>query len=329
MNQALRVVLPAEESERVRTMLKNRKLKLRDQLWDHAPLILLTVMITQLMLLALGGAYVWQNWASKKQNLQASKTIALNQNAANVSSISVATPVPAALAERFKSPELISPVEFSALKSARPSVLFGIRVSARQGQINWSRLKAAGVAFVSIKATEGSDIVDPQFKRNWQSAADARIARSAYHVYTSKASAQDQAKHYTRTLSAVSATGDAELPAVLELESAMSKGEDIYRAKDELFKWLRLVRQDTGMKPLIYGSLSLFDGYLKGSALKTYPIWLTEYSKGPTQYPQGWPRWAFWQLTEKGKIDGVQGELEFSQFSGSEASFERIVRKQK
>ncbi|MFZ6845384.1 glycoside hydrolase family 25 protein [Undibacterium sp. RuTC16W] len=329
MNQALRVVLPAEESERVRIMLKNRKLKLRDRLWDHAPLILLMVMITQLMLLVMGGAYVWQNWAGKTHTTQASHTIALNQSATTVSSISVATPVSAAFTEKFISPELTSPVEFSALKSARPSVPFGIRVSARQGQIDWSRLKAAGVAFVSIKATEGSDIVDPQFKRNWQSAADAGIARSAYHVYTSEASAQDQARHFTTTLSAASTSSDAELPAVLELESAMSKGEDIYHAKDELFKWLRLVRQDTGMKPLIYGSLSLFDGYLKGSALKTYPIWLSEYSKGPTQYPQGWPRWAFWQLTEKSRIDGMAGEFEVSQFGGSETSFERGIKRRK
>jgi len=60
----------------------------------------------------------------------------------------------------------------------------GIDVSHFQGEIDWSTVKAAGIDFAFIKATDGVAEIDPRFVENWQGAGQANIARGAYHFFS-------------------------------------------------------------------------------------------------------------------------------------------------
>jgi lysozyme len=51
----------------------------------------------------------------------------------------------------------------------------GVDVSHHQGPIDWRALAGSGVRFAYIKATEGSDYVDPAFAANWTEAARAGV----------------------------------------------------------------------------------------------------------------------------------------------------------
>lgn len=44
--------------------------------------------------------------------------------------------------------------------------LRGIDVSKWQGNIDWAKLKASGIQFAIIKATEGTTVVDSRFQQN-------------------------------------------------------------------------------------------------------------------------------------------------------------------
>ena len=57
----------------------------------------------------------------------------------------------------------------------------GLDVSHHQGSIDWTSVATAGYRFSLIKATEGNDWLDPNFKANWDNAKEAGLAVGAYH----------------------------------------------------------------------------------------------------------------------------------------------------
>ncbi|AQT43495.1 lysozyme [Bartonella apihabitans] len=57
----------------------------------------------------------------------------------------------------------------------------GIDVSHHQGEIDWHKIKSQNISFAYIKATEGGDFKDPQFKKNWDHALEAGLRVGAYH----------------------------------------------------------------------------------------------------------------------------------------------------
>jgi lysozyme len=64
----------------------------------------------------------------------------------------------------------------------------GLDISHHQGEINWEKIakyRSADVPlqFVFIKATEGTDLVDESFHRNFSLAHKYGFIRGAYHYY--------------------------------------------------------------------------------------------------------------------------------------------------
>ena len=49
----------------------------------------------------------------------------------------------------------------------------GVDVSHHQGGIDWRALRASGVRFAYIKATEGAHFRDPRFAENWRRSGEA------------------------------------------------------------------------------------------------------------------------------------------------------------
>jgi lysozyme len=90
----------------------------------------------------------------------------------------------------------------------------GIDVSKYQGDIDWTAVRASGVQFAWIKATEGGDRVDEKFAQNWAAAKAAGVPRGAYHFAYWCRSGEDQAAWFTQN---VPNDPDA-LPPVLDVE---------------------------------------------------------------------------------------------------------------
>src|SRR5437899_8134965 len=69
----------------------------------------------------------------------------------------------------------------------------GIDVSYYQGDIEWSRVKRAGIKFAFIRAADGTEIVDTMFEANWSGAQNAGIPHGAYQYFRADQSPTDQA----------------------------------------------------------------------------------------------------------------------------------------
>ena len=77
----------------------------------------------------------------------------------------------------------------------------GIDVSKFQGVIDWRKVKASGkVKFAYIKATEGTSIQDPMYKRNIDSARAAGILVGSYHLYSKKTTAYQQFGNFKKVV---------------------------------------------------------------------------------------------------------------------------------
>src|SRR5947209_4674817 len=66
--------------------------------------------------------------------------------------------------------------------------IHGIDVSSYQGNIYWPAVVSmhdqdVSIQFAFIKATEGLNNVDKQYKRNWQQARSSGITCGAYHYF--------------------------------------------------------------------------------------------------------------------------------------------------
>jgi lysozyme len=199
--------------------------------------------------------------------------------------------------------------------------IHGIDVSRYQQSISWKLVKEMKVknirlGFVFIKATEGSNLVDPYFKRNWNKAKEAGITRGAYHFFNPRKDGRTQAKSFINAVKIES--GD--LPPVLDIE----KGWNVPKAKiqQEVKAWLDAVEAAYGVKPILYTYVTFYEKYLKGK-FDDYPLWIAHY------YQPGNPRigrtWHFWQHSEEGRVNGITSKVDFNVFNGDSADFRELL----
>ena len=81
----------------------------------------------------------------------------------------------------------------SGVDRARGMPIQGIDVARYQTHINFREAFQSGIHFVFMKATEGKDYLDPNFRSNWVKARDAGMPRGAYHFMTWCSLASEQA----------------------------------------------------------------------------------------------------------------------------------------
>ena len=201
----------------------------------------------------------------------------------------------------------------------------GVDVSKYQGDINWSGLKARGVSFAFIKATEGGDHTDNSFDTYWRGAKRAGIPRGAYHFYYFCTSARKQAqwfiKHVPRDRYA--------LPPVLDAEwnhrsKTCKKRPSPGKVRSEFRIFLRTLERHYGKKPIIYTSPDFYEDNLKG-AFRDHTMWLRSVTAHPKRKYPG-RKWKFWQYSGTGRINGFKGNIDLNVYNGSMGAFNRWVK---
>jgi lysozyme len=208
-----------------------------------------------------------------------------------------------------------------AVVSAEPTAqALGIDVSHHQEMVDWQKVKAAGISFALVKATEGTGFVDPRFDDNWRGMKEAGIVRGAYHFFHPGQDASKQAAFLARVLG----LEQTDLPPVLDLET--DDGMDAATVVKRVEQWLKQVEQLLGRKPMIYTGGWFWNPIAEalGQApawTDAYPIWVAHYANAlQPSLPTGWSRWTIWQYTDQGKVDGVFGgnpPVDVNRFNGS------------
>ena len=203
--------------------------------------------------------------------------------------------------------------------------IHGIDVAKYQGEIDWNAVKAAGIGFAFIKATEGGDRMDDKFQANWAGAKAAGVARGAYHFSYWCTPMEVQFEAFRRV---VPVDPDA-MPPVLDLEwnfqsPTCPKKVSKEVALSEISKWVRLAEQHYRKKPILYVEIPFYRDILSGGEFSDYPLWLRSVAAPPqVRYPNR--RWAFWQYSDRARVPGIGPKVDKNVFAGSRQEWQRLV----
>ncbi len=214
--------------------------------------------------------------------------------------------------------------ELGFFPDSRPAhlryAIHGLDVSHHQDAIDWADVSGDDVDFVYIKATEGSDWIDPRFEENWSGADQAGIARGAYHYFRFCRTGEEQATHFLATVPPQSST----LPPAVDVEytgnCGRQRGPESIRA--ELKAFIDIVSDAYGRTPLIYADSDAYRRLVTGH-FDDVPLWIPTLGEEP-----GLPDnrdWTFWQHNHQGEIAGITGHVDLNVFVGSRLSFARLA----
>lgn len=189
-----------------------------------------------------------------------------------------------------------------------PSYLPGIDVSHFQGAIDWARVKAAGIGFAFIKATDGNAFVDPQLNYNALGCQAVGLPFGFYHFFRPAIDPALQAQFFLANTKPYM----AQLPPALDLEVGPMDNS-------QAATWLDIVDVALGREPLVYTAPAFAAQYLtSGPPIGVYPLWIAEYSTKPgPDVPKAWSDWEFWQHTAQGRVDGVPNAVDLDWFHGT------------
>lgn len=189
----------------------------------------------------------------------------------------------------------------------------GIDVSHHQKQINWMQVSdcqmdSIKIEFAFIKATEGKDWKDTCFDYNIRAARGQGLLCGAYHFYNPRTNSTEQAKNFINTV----CLKPGDLPPVLDIELISLYGMENLRKG--IRNWLKIIENHYGVKPIIYTNNSYHKDYLLKHGFEEYPFWIAHYYIDSVDSQSNW---IFWQHTDKGKVKGIQTDVDMNVFRGT------------
>lgn len=203
--------------------------------------------------------------------------------------------------------------------------LHGIDVSHHNKKIDWHKVKNSnenvGVSFCFIKATEGTDLKDKDFKYNWKEAKKAGLMRGAYHFYVPWADPVLQAKNFINTVSLEE--GDFVPVVDFEIQGLNKKVRQNLVANVTTF--VERLKSHYGVKPIIYTNRHIYRQYIKGN-FDSYPLWMSDYDSRKLEGYEN-SKLMLWQHSTNGRLDGISGDVDFNVFVASKSHLDDICVK--
>lgn len=188
--------------------------------------------------------------------------------------------------------------------------LKGIDVSQWQGNIDWQKVKGAGVQFAMLRAGYGRNNLDTKFHRNAQGAAAVGIPVGLYwfsyalNVEMARKEAQyavELAKKYKITW-----------PIAYDLEYdtvsyASKNGVTITKsmATQMAIAFCEEIKR-LGYIPMVYTNLDYLNRYFDRSKLP-YDLWYAQYASTASVADK-----EIWQYSSKGSVPGISGNVDMN-----------------
>lgn len=191
---------------------------------------------------------------------------------------------------------------------------FGIDVSKWNGDIDWDKVKADGVEFVMIRAgyrgsVTGALVEDPNFLANIRGAKRAGLKVGVY--FFTQAVNEVEAVEEASMVIALCDGYELDYPVIIDSEGAGGEGRadslDVETRTKVCAAFCETI-ENAGYESGVYASRSWYNANLDVPELDKYRIWLAEYRSTPLY--SGY--YDMWQYTSKGKIDGIEGNVDLN-----------------
>lgn len=195
-------------------------------------------------------------------------------------------------------------------------MLKGIDVSRFQSDIDWQKVKAAGVQFAIIKAGYGKYAYqeDPCFEDNIKGAYNAGIPVGVYW-YSYADTAAEARQEAEVCLTVIKPYKDMiTLPVFFDQEyepAILAAGNSI---RTQCCVAFIQVIEAAGYKAGLYGSQDWLDNKIDDSQIpETATVWVAQYGNECTY--KG--RYTIWQYTSSGKVNGIPGRVDVNEADDS------------
>lgn len=205
--------------------------------------------------------------------------------------------------------------EIKKLQSTTGNSRVGIDVSKWNGEIDWDRVRDAGVEFAIIRAgyrgsVTGSLVEDPYFIANMKGAAASGIPVGVY-FFTQAVNEVEAVEEASAVLQMVKEY-NLDYPVFIDTEGAGGNGRaDGLDVEDRTLVCEAFCRtvENAGYRAGVYGSRNWYNNRLYTDRLDNeYCIWLAEYRSVPLY--EGY--YQMWQYTSKGEVDGISGNVDMN-----------------
>lgn len=188
----------------------------------------------------------------------------------------------------------------------------GIDVSFHQGNIDFRKVKNAGIDFVIIRLACGMNI-DERFFSNYFKAKENGLKVGAY-IYTKantlpKVEAEvNLIKHgLSNFIEANEHELELDLPFFIDVEHdsiVKTSKANVSWLFDESYKRFKELFSKVGL----YASTSILVSKFREDILESVPIWVAEWDNN-LDYKGNF---IFWQYSNKGKIDGIETDVDLN-----------------
>lgn len=194
----------------------------------------------------------------------------------------------------------------------------GIDVSYHSGNVDWDSVKAEGYTFAFIKATEGQDLKDPAFDQHWRELKLKGIPRGAYHFYVTEDHPDTMAAFFIENVK----LDPGDFAPAVDIELI---GHDTPPGlKERLQRFLEILEDHYGIKPIIYTTAKFWDEHLKAD-FSDYPLWVAEYDVDEPVLPHGWKEYHLWQFKGNVAVPGVEKGADVSRVGEGRFSLKSLI----
>ena len=185
----------------------------------------------------------------------------------------------------------------------------GIDLSHYQGDVFWETVgEKSKMSYVYLKATEGGDRVDDRYGHNIEMAHRHGLKVGSYHFFRPATNLKDQLYNFTRQC----LPGEQDLIPMLDVET--TGGLSTAAFCDSLHVFLKLLENTYRQKPLVYTFRNFYNKYLQGK-LDDYQLMIAMYTdEEPILADER--DYIIWQYSCRGRIMGVETDVDKSRFMG-------------
>lgn len=223
---------------------------------------------------------------------------------------------------------LVALAAASAVIAPAASAVDGVDVSSHQnksGPIQWVETSLSGQNFAYVKATEGTDYVNPTYLSDSNIPKYSGMAVGSYH-YAQPSSAPGDAAAQANFFANTSIVSHfPTLPPVLDLEESGGMGPK--ELQDWVREYVSVIKLRTGRDAMIYTSPSFWRGYMDDTKeFANHPLWLAHYDTDTPDVPGGWSNVTIHQYSSEGQVPGINGPVDMNKFNGNELQLGQFLR---
>lgn len=205
---------------------------------------------------------------------------------------------------------LVISVPVYALSPSSNIIYNGIDVSEWQGDIDFKKVKEAGIEIVYIRAGQGFSYKDAKFERNYEEAKRNGLKVGVYHYMTARSveDAKLQAKFFVSLISGKQI--DCRLAMDFESFGNLNRNQ----INEIAVAYMDEVKRLSGKEVVVYSNT--YDAkYVFNNKVAEEPLWVAQYGVNEPQDNGNWRNWIGYQYSSSGRISGISGNVDLDKFT--------------